>query len=129
MTHTNFHKELFNYHGGYLTYTGKHSLSKNYEEVYGLENLHPSNVGRHVDTFIARFKYNQRPWKKWVNFICKNFTCEEWVSLAESGMSPQAIIESKGYFDETTVRVLRGSVNSQKKIIAELQRRLEEATK
>lgn len=129
MTHTNFHKELFNYHGGYLTYTGKHSLSKNYEEVYKIENLHPSNVGHHMDTFIARFKYGQRPWKKWVNFICKNFTCEEWVSLAESGMSPQAIIESKGYFDETTVRVLRGSVNTQKKIIAELQKRLEEATK
>jgi len=129
MTQTPFQKELFNYHGGYLTYTGKHSLSKNFEEVYGLENLHPSNVGRHVDTFIARFKYNQRPWKKWVNFICKNFTCEEWVSLAQTGMCPTDIIESKGYFDETTVRVLRGSVKTQKKIIAELQRRLEEATK
>jgi len=126
---TSFDKELFNYHGGYLTYTGKHTLSKNFEEVYNVERLHPSNVGRHVDTFIARFKYNQRPWKKWVNFICKNFTCEEWVTLAESGMSPSEIIESKGYFDETTVRCLRGRVKSQKQIIDKLQERLEAATK
>ena len=126
---TSFDKELFNYHGGYLTYTGKHTLSKNFEEVYNVERLHPDNVGRHVDTFIARFKYNQRPWKKWVNFICKNFTCEEWVRLAETGMCPTEIIESKGYYDETTVRCLRGSVKTLKKINAELTRRLEEATK
>lgn len=126
---TSFDKELFNYHGGYLTYTGKHTLSKNFEEVYNVERLHPDNVGRHVDTFIARFKYNQRPWKKWVNFICKNFTCEEWVNLVESGMTPSEIIESKGYFDETTVRCLKGRVKSLKTINAELTRRLEEATK
>ena len=126
---TSFDKELFNYHGGYQTNTGKHTLSKNFEEVYNVERLHPSNIGRHVDTFIARFKYNQRPWKKWVNFICKNFTCEEWVTLAESGMSPSEIIESKGYFDETTVRCLRGRVKSQKLIIDKLQERLEAATK
>lgn len=126
---TSFDKELFNYHGGYLTYTGKHTLSKNFEEVYNVERLHPDNVGRHVDTFIARFKYNQRPWKKWVNFICKNFTCEEWVNLVESGMAPSEIIESKGYFDETTVRCLKGRVKSLKTINAELTRRLEEATK
>ncbi len=126
---TSFDKELFNYHGGYLTYTGKHTLSKNFEEVYNVERLHPDNVGRHVDTFIARFKYNQRPWKKWVNFICKNFTCEEWVNLAESGMTPSEIIESKGYFDETTVRCLKGRVKSLKTINAELTRKLEAATK
>tara|TARA_B100000963_G_scaffold19722_1_gene14952 strand:- start:1450 stop:1836 length:387 start_codon:yes stop_codon:yes gene_type:complete len=126
---TPFIKELFTYHGGYLMYRGTHDLSKKFEEDTPIEKLHPSNVGRYRDTFIARFKYGQRSWKKWVTFICKNFTCEEWVSLSESGMCPTDIIESKGYFDEVTVRVLRGSVNTQKKIIAELQRRLEEAKK
>ena len=126
---TPFIKELFDYHGGYLMYRGKHDLSRKFEEDTPIEKLHPSNVGRYRDTFIARFKYGQRPWKKWVTFICKNFTCEEWVSLANDGMSPADIIESKGYYDDTVVRCLRGRVKSQELIIAELQRRLEEAKK
>jgi len=125
---TPFIKELFDYHGGYLMYRGKHDLSRKFEEDYPVEQLHPSNVGRYQDTFIARFKYGQRPWKKWVTFLCKNCTCEEWVELNKT-MTPLAAIESLGYYDDTTVRVLRGRVKWQEERIQELTKQLEEAKK
>ena len=125
---TFFVKELFDYHGGYLMYKGKHDLSRNYEEDYPIEKLHPDNVGRHQDTFIARFKYGERPWKKWVTFLCKNVSCEEWVELNKT-MSPLDAIESKGYYDDTTVRVLRGRVKWQSERILLLTKQLEEARK
>lgn len=125
---TFFVKELFDYHGGYLMYRGKHDLSRKFEEDYPIEKLHPDNVGRHQDTFIARFKYGPRPWKKWVNFLCKNVSCEEWVELTKT-MSPLDAIESKGYYDDTTVRVLRGTVKWQREMIEELSNKLKEANK
>lgn len=125
---TFFVKELFDYHGGYLMYRGKHDLSRKFEEDTPIERLHPSNVGRFQDTFIARFKYGQRPWKKWVTFLCKNFTCEEWVELNKT-MTPLDAIESKGYYDDTTVRVLRGTVKWQREMIEELSNKLKEARK
>ena len=125
---TFFVKELFDYHGGYLMYKGKHDLSRNYEEDYPIEKLHPSRVGQPQDTFIARFKYGQRPWKKWVTFLCKNFSCEEWVELNKT-MTPLDAIESKGYYDDTTVRVLRGTVKWQREMIEELSNKLKEAKK
>jgi len=70
-----FIKENFEFHGGYLNYFG----------------------ADHKAMFIARFKYGSKPWKSWVNFIVKNFEVDEFKMLAESGMSPLAIMESKGF--------------------------------
>ena len=55
-----FHKELFNWDGMYLTYGNNSS-----------------------DTvFIARFKYGRKPYKKWINFLCKNFTVQEYLNAS-----------------------------------------------
>ena len=82
-----FHKDLFSYHGGYL--------------MYG------NNIGDQV--FIARFKYGAKPWRKWANFLCKNFTVAEYLQAADE-TSPREAIEAKGFYDETTVRVLRARI-------------------
>ena len=96
-----FHKELFNYNGGYLTYGN---------------NLND-------EVFIARFKY----WKThrtWITFLCKNFTVAEYLEAAEA-TSPREAIEEKGFYDETTVRVMKGRLQAKDRIIAELNKRLE----
>jgi len=83
----NFHKDLFSYHGGYL--------------MYG------NNIGDQV--FIARFKYGKKNWRAWANFLCKNFTVEEYLQASEE-TNPRDAIESKGFYDDTTVRVLRAKI-------------------
>jgi len=82
-----FHKELFSYHGGYL--------------MYG------NNLNDQV--FIARFKYGKKNWRAWANFLCKNFTVEEYLQASEE-TNPRAAIESKGFYDDTTVRLLRAKI-------------------
>ena len=82
-----FHKDLFSYNGGYL--------------MYG-ENLNDQ-------VFIARFKYGKKNWRTWANFLCKNFTVAEYLQAADE-TSPREAIESKGFYDETTVRVLRAKI-------------------
>ena len=82
-----FHKELFSYNGGYL--------------MYG------NNIGDQV--FIARFKYGKKNWRAWANFLCKNFTVAEYLQAADE-TSPREAIEAKGFYDETTVRVLRAKI-------------------
>ena len=82
-----FHKELFKYHGGYL--------------MYG------NNLNDQV--FIARFKYGQKNWRAWANFLCKNFTVEEYLKAADE-TNPRTAIEAKGFYDDTTVRVLRAKI-------------------
>jgi len=82
-----FHKDLFSYHGGYL--------------MYG------NNLNDQV--FIARFKYGKKNWRTWANFLVKNFTVEEYLQAADE-TSPREAIESKGFYDETTVRVLRAKI-------------------
>ena len=82
-----FHKDLFSYHGGYL--------------MYG------NDLNDQV--FIARFKYDAKNWRAWANFLCKNFTVAEYLQAADE-TSPRDAIESKGFYDETTVRVLRAKI-------------------
>ena len=82
-----FHKDLFTYSGGYL--------------MYG------NNLNDQV--FIARFKYGKKNWRAWANFLVKNFTVAEYLQAADE-TSPREAIESKGFFDETTVRVLRAKI-------------------
>lgn len=82
-----FHKDLFKYSGGYL--------------MYG------NNLNDQV--FIARFKYGKKNWRTWANFLCKNFTVAEYLQAADE-TSPREAIEAKGFYDETTVRVLRAKI-------------------
>lgn len=92
---TAFDKELFNWDGEYLTYKGQYEGSKTYDEIYGADKIHPTRIGMMKPAFIARFKY-KKPWKRWSNFIAKNFTVEEFLALAEE-TSPLQALQSKGF--------------------------------
>ena len=94
-TQTPFQKDKFNWDGMYLTYEGKQGLTRNYEEDY--PNCHPTRVGTPQPIFIARFKYGRKPYKTWINFICRNFTCEEWVMAQKENRAPLRIMQAKGY--------------------------------
>ena len=83
-----FHKELFSYSGGYL--------------MYG------NNLNDQV--FIARFKYTKN-WRPWVNFLVKNFTVAEYLQAADE-TSPREAIESKGFYDDTTVRCMKAKIKT-----------------
>lgn len=97
-----FHKDLFNYHGGFL--------------MYG------NNLNDQV--FIARFKYGKKNWRAWANFLCKNFTVEEYLE-ASNETNPREAIEAKGFVDDTTIAVMKGRLIAKDRIIAELNKRLE----
>ena len=96
-----FHKDLFKYSGGFL--------------MYG-DNLNDQ-------VFIARFKYTKN-YRAWINFLCKNYTVAEYLQLADK-TSPREAIESKGFYDDTTVRCMKGQLRAKDQIIAELNKRLE----
>ena len=81
-----FHKDLFNYSGGYL--------------MYG------NDLNDQV--FIARFKYTKN-YRAWINFLCKNFTVAEYLKAADETI-PRAAIEAKGFYDDTTVACLRAKI-------------------
>jgi len=85
MTTTNtFIKENFSYSGGYLTYD--------------------DGDDRH---FIARFKYVPKASAtKFMNFLIKNFTQQEYLERAESE-APLTILESKGYCSPEMARLAR----------------------
>ena len=85
MTTTNtFIKENFSSSGGYLTYD--------------------DGVDRH---FIARFKYVPKSSAtKFMNFLIKNFTCEEYLERANQE-APLTILESKGYCSPEMARLAR----------------------
>lgn len=87
---TPFDKNEFHFDGMYLMYEGDHELAETYEQP-----CHPSREGTLRPTFIARFKYRKN-WKTWMNFICKNFTVEEYVRL-ERETSPLQAMMSKGF--------------------------------
>jgi len=85
MTTTNtFIKENFSYSGGFLTYD--------------------DGVDRH---FIARFKYVPKSSAtKFMNFLIKNFTCEEYLERADQE-APLTILESKGYCSPEMARLAK----------------------
>ena len=94
---TQFNKADFSYHGGYLMYTGDYEGRPVYEAG---KNVHPSNVGRGIDLFIARFKYSGTPFTKakFLAQLIKNFTVEEYVAeRAKDGLdsSPLQILKNK----------------------------------
>ena len=114
---TQFNKSDFSYHGGYLMYRGDYEGRPVYPNK---EGVHPSNVGRGIDLFIARFKYSGSPIKMSIDlfiarfkysgspikmgafkkFLIKNFTVEEYVAARNSeglDSSPLRILQSKGF--------------------------------
>lgn len=96
---TKFNRKDFSYHGGYLMYTGDYEDRPVYENS---ERVHPSNVGRGIDLFIARFKYSGSPIKMgaFKKFLINNFSVEEYAEARKAeGIegSPLRILESKGF--------------------------------
>lgn len=92
---TKFDKEQFTWDGMYLMYRGKHTGSKNMEEVN--PNCHPSWIGKPNPEFIARFKYGKyKPWKAWVNFLVKNATVEQYLALSATE-HPVGAMKALGY--------------------------------
>lgn len=94
---TNFIKENFRFDGMYLMYEGDQGYCTEY---YADEpGTHPTRVGTARALFIARFKYGNRPWKTWVNFLVKNFTVEEYATRSAHGETPVGIMQSKGFLE------------------------------
>ena len=72
----NFNKEQFDFFGGYLT--------------YDLQN-------GERNAFIGRFKYNRSLKGRFVTFLKNNFTVSEYLGYLETGMTPLAVLQSKGF--------------------------------
>jgi hypothetical protein len=86
-TATSFKRELFSFHGGYLCY---HADAK-------VVNGHPINDIA-TSRFVARFKYGRGSKARFLTFLIKNFTVEEYFArLEDGGEAPALILESKGY--------------------------------
>ena len=96
---TKFQINEFTYNGKFLHYTGDFEGAKVYAEP-----CHPSRLGKRQPSFVARFRYGGM--NQFRNFLVKNFTCEEYFKLSNAGMSPLAILETKGYIDPKTKMLL-----------------------
>lgn len=90
---TAFAKENFSYHGGFLVYRGDYEGRPVYEAG---PNVHPSNVGRGKDLFVARFKY-RGPFSKGVFLteLMKNHTVESYAAALASGKAPLEVLREK----------------------------------
>jgi len=90
---TKFNKEDFNFHGGYLTYTGNYYGRPVYEDG---PNVHPTRVGKGKDLFIARFKHKGPITKaKFLKELIKNHAVEDYANASLFGMAPVAILKDK----------------------------------
>ncbi len=58
-------------------------------------------------TFVARFKYTKRDIGRFVTFLIKNFTVEEYFEALENGDAPATILKAKGYLSTTVRRSLK----------------------
>ena len=73
---TTFNKNQFDFDGGYLTY---------------------DLLNGECNAFIARFKYNKSLKGRFVTFLKNNFTVSEYLGYLETGMTPIAVLQSKGF--------------------------------
>ena len=90
---TKFIKEDFTYEGGYLMYRGPYAGSKTYEEVYGIDNIHPSRIGMQREVFIARFKYKGVVGKAaFLKELIKNHTVESYLENLDQTCSPLIVL-------------------------------------
>ena len=91
---TTFTKENFEFHGGYLMYTGDYADRPVYEAG---TNVHPTRVGTGKNLFIARFKYARSPFTKaqFVKELIKNHTVEDYAAAILFGGTPLGILQKK----------------------------------
>lgn len=92
---TQFDKSKFNFHGGYLTYTGNYVGRPVYENK---PNIHPTRIGTGIDLFIARFKYSGSPITKakFLKELIANFTVEEYVEARNGhNNAPTRVLDDK----------------------------------
>ena len=77
----------------YLMYNGPHEGAETYGEIAarGLRHCHPSRVDMIYPEFIARFKYNSKPYKRWINWLVKNATVEEYLELSKASTPVDAM--------------------------------------
>lgn len=64
------------------------------------------DVLTYEDKFVARFKYGTRDKDRFINFLSKHFTVDEYFELLKS-MPPVKVLETKGYISSTVRKVLR----------------------
>ena len=90
---TKFNKDLFTYHGGFLTYHGTYEGQKTYGEVYGAEKCHPTKVDAPMHVVVARFKYKGPITKaKFLKELLKSsISVEKFVELSKK-KSPVEIL-------------------------------------
>jgi len=90
---THFNKADFSYHGGYLMYRGAYEGQPVYEAG---KNVHPSNVGRGIDLFIARFKYAGSPITKakFLKELVNSFTVEQYVEACKTESPLTVLMEN-----------------------------------
>ena len=101
---TQFNKDDFNFDGMYLTYRGAYEGAKLMNEVH--PGCHPSWIGKLKPAFVARFKYSGG-YKTFMNFLIKNFTCEEYFGRLDAGESPLEVLKSKGYLQPHIKKMLK----------------------
>jgi len=102
---TQFNNKNFQFDGMYLNYAGPFDGQRTYEEVHGLDNIHPSRIGMPREAFIARFKTGGMvAFKK---FLRENFTVEEYLALLDSGLAPIQALETKGYVSPNVAKILK----------------------
>ena len=101
---TQFNKDDFNFDGMYLTYRGAYEGAKLMNEVH--PDCHPSWIGKLKPAFVARFKYSGG-YKTFMNFLIKNFTCEEYFGRLDAGESPLEVLKSKGYLQPHIKKMLK----------------------
>lgn len=81
---TAFVKEHFEWDGMYLMYHGPHDGAETYGEVAARTGrpVHPTRENMIYPAFIARFKYNSKPYKRWINWLVKNASVEDYLTYS-----------------------------------------------
>ena len=104
----NFKREDFNYHGGYLMYSG--DAGKCNEYYPNDDSVHPTRKGTKKELFVARFKYSGNDKGRFLTFLINNFTPEEFFTAVNSPnpnnpwsnpFSPAPVLAAKGYISST----------------------------
>ena len=95
---TAFVKEHFDWDGMYLMYTGPYDGAMTYGEhaAHHGTTCHPTRENVIRPAFIARFKYGKKPYKRWINWLVKNATVEEYLERSEYPGSPVSAMRELG---------------------------------
>ena len=110
---TKFDKSKFSYHGGYLMYQGDYEGRPVWEAE---ARIHPSNVGKGKDLFIARFKHKGPITKaKFLKELIANHTVEDYANAYMFGMTPHAILANKN--PEWHDKIMGESISKMKKLM------------